>query len=286
MIDAPGIYNISATEYNSDPCVEPSLSASIASCLCLETPAHAKVRHPRLTEQPIKDNSDEMDIGTAAHALMLEGVNIVEVIDAPDWRTNKAKEARDAARIKGKVPILTKNWLKVLAMVEAAHDQLKNHMDSRDAFFNGKPEQTLIWNDDGAWCRARLDWLHDSYKKIYDLKTTGISANPEIVSRAIFTRGMDIQCAFYLRGVKVLTGIDATFKFVVQETVEPYALCVIALGPDSLIIGEKKVMWALDKWRECLRTNEWPGYPRQTCYARLPEWEEKKWLEREMAQSL
>lgn len=283
MIDAPGIYNISAKEYGLDPCLTPSLSASIAACLCLETPAHAKVRHPRLTAQPVQDESEPMDIGTAAHALILEGLSIVQVIDAPDWRTNKAKEERDAARLIGKVPILAKNWLKVLAMVESAHAQLENHKDSRDAFFNGKPEQTLVWLEDGIWCRARLDWLHDTYKRIYDYKATGITANPEIVSRTLFRNGWDIQCAFYLRGVKALTGIDAEFKFVVQETHEPYQLCVIGLSPPALTIGEKKVMYALDKWRECLQSNEWPGYINRTYYALLPEWEEKKWLDHEVA---
>jgi hypothetical protein len=165
-------------------------------------------------------------------------------------------------------------------MVAATREQLLQHGDGKHMFINGAPEQTLIWCEDGIWCRARTDWLR--HGNIDDYKTTSASANPEVLSRTIFGNGWDVQAAFYLRGVKALTGIDAAFRFACQETYPPYALSVIALGPDAAVLAEKKVLYALELWRECLRSKRWPAYPHRTAYASLPPWVESAWLEKEL----
>src|SRR4051794_4504553 len=51
----------------------------------------------------------EFDIGVAAHLAVLEPQRQAEaivMIEAGDYRTTKAREARDAARTDGKVPLL------------------------------------------------------------------------------------------------------------------------------------------------------------------------------------
>jgi hypothetical protein len=279
-ITTPGIYKMRAAEYHADPCLEPSLSSTIARVLCDSAPAHAQHAHPRLNLQNVEEEAEHFDIGTAAHAILLEGEAAVTVIDAKDWRTNAAKDARDAARAAGKLPLLAKIWADVQAMVAAARVQLAAHHDGRAMFLNGEPEQTLIWREEDLWCRARLDWLRDG--AIDDYKTTSASANPEVLSRTLFGNGWDIQAAFYLRGLKAITGIDAAFRFACQETYAPYALSVVALGPDAMMLAEKKILWALDLWRECLQSNRWPAYPTQTAYASLPPWVESAWLEKEL----
>lgn len=276
----PGIYTMTAEQYHADPCPEPSLSSSIARTLCQESPAHARVAHPRLNPLCTDEEAEHFDIGTAAHAILLEGNAAVSIIDAPDWRTKAAKEARATARADGKLPLLAKIWADVQAMVMGARAQLNAHADGRAMFTAGTPEQTLIWREDGAWCRARLDWLRPG--NIDDYKTTSASASPEVLSRTLFGNGWDIQAAFYLRGLKAITGEDAAFRFACQETYAPYALSVVALGPDAMVLAEKKILYALELWRECLTRKRWPGYPTRTAYASLPAWIESAWLEREM----
>jgi hypothetical protein len=276
----PGIYTISAAEYHADPCPKPSLSSSIAKLLCDSSPAHARVAHPRLNPDCVDEEAEHFDIGTAAHAILLEGEAAVAVIDAKDWRTNAAKEARDAARAAGKLPLLTKIWADVQSMVAATRSQLDRHADGKDMFINGAPEQTLIWCEDDIWCRARTDWLRPG--NVDDYKSTSASANPEVLSRTIFSNGWDVQAAFYVRGVKALTGREPAFRFACQETYPPYALSVLALGPDAMMLAEKKVLYALELWRECLTKNRWPAYPTRTAYASLPAWVESAWLEKEM----
>lgn len=286
-----GIYTISAAQYHADPCVEPSLSSSIAKMLCLSSPLHAWYEHPRLSPAPIEDDCEAFDIGTAAHALLLEQRDQVVIIDAPDWRTKDAKALRDQARAAGAIPLLKKKYADVQAMAIAAREQLAKHTDGgADMFTAGRPEQTLIWKEGDVWCRARLDWIRRG--AVDDYKSTSASANPETWSRTLFGAGFDIQAAWYLRGVRAIAaqdhvfdsviGADATFRFAVQETFPPYALSVIGLGPDALLLAEKKCLYALEVWRASLAANKWDGYPRRTCWASLPMAHEAWWLEKEM----
>jgi len=285
---APGIYDLPAAVYHQDPCPEPSLSSSIAKLICLSSPAHARQAHPRLNPAAVEEEAEKFDIGTAAHAVLLEGTAAVEIVDAKDWRTNAAKEARDAARLKGRTPLLARVWADVQAMVTAARVQLDRHKDGGAKMFTaGEPERTLIWQDDGIWCRARVDWLRPdpgpfAQWAIDDYKSTSASANPDDWTRTMFSTGFDLQAAWYLRGLKQLTGFEGTFRFAVQETYPPYALSVISLNSDALMIAEKKCLYALEAWRASLEDGDWPGYARRTCYATVPPWHEAWWLEREM----
>lgn len=282
MISQPGIYSIPASEYHSDPCMEPSLSASIAKTLLTQSPWHAKHEHPRLNPALVREESEAFDLGTAAHAYLLEGVSSFEVIDAENFLTKDARAKRDAARLAGKTPILARRLADVKAMAEAAWVQLAAHEAMPEPFKKGKPEQTLVWQEGPIWCRARVDWLHESGAYMDDLKTSSASANPDDWTRTLFGAGYDIQAAFYLRGLKALTGQDATFRFVVQENYAPFALSVIALAPDALALAERKVRRAIELWRACLDCDLFPGYPTQICYAELPPWHEAQVMEKEM----
>jgi hypothetical protein len=173
-------------------------------------------------------------------------------------------------------------------MVAAARAQLDRHRDGGAAMFTiGKPEQTLVWIEQltgdptaDVWCRARLDWLRPG--AIDDYKTTSATANPETWTRTMFQAGFDLQAAWYLRGLRQLTGLDdALFRFAVQETYPPYALSVIGLGPDAMMLAEKKCLYALEVWRASRTSGDWVGYPRRTCFASLPMAHEAWWLEKE-----
>lgn len=281
-VSEPGIYEMSATAYQADPCPEPSLTSSICKLLCLDSAAHAWQEHPRLNPAAERDHEERFDIGTAAHALLLEGEAGVTVVDRPDWRTAEARAARDTAYAQGKTPLLTKHWTAVQAMVASARGQLARHRDGgAQMFTNGVPERVLVWREDDVWCRARIDWLRDG--AIDDYKTTPQgTANPEAWTRSMFFAGVDIQVAWYLRGVKAVTGTDAVFRFAVQEAYAPYALSVVGLGPDALVLAEKKILYALEQWRACRASGDWIGYPRKTCWAVLPPIHEAWWLEKEL----
>lgn len=290
----PGIYDLSEDSYQSDPCDAPSLTQSITKILLAQTPLHAWTAHPKLNTDFVREEREMFDLGTAAHALMLQGLSVAHIIQAKkmegagknrvatdipvdDYKTKEAREERDAAREAGKVPLLAHQWSRVQRMVLAGQSQLKTHKEAPDAFTDGKPEQSLVWEDDhGVICRARLDWLHASMKKIDDYKSTGMNANPENFGRVVESAGWDVQAAFYRRGVRKLTGQDPAFRFVVQENSEPFALVVLGIGPDFQWSGESKVQRAIDLWAKCLAENKWPGWTDRIAYPLLPVWAESK----------
>lgn len=279
-----GIFTIPSADYHSDPCQRPSLSASIAHVLCSQSPRHAWTAHPKLNPDFVREEKGAWDVGSAAHALLLEGrevEDVVVVVNAPDWRTKAAKEVRDAARADGKIPLLSKTVGDVIAMLRAAREQLDAIDAEPPLFAVGKAEQTLIWEEpNGVTCRALVDWLRDDATTIDDFKTTSASAEPERWTRTLFGIGSDVQVAFHLRGLQALTGERAVMRYVVQETYPPYALSVISLGPDVLAVADAKVEHAIKRWRECLETDTWPAYPTEVCFAELPSYEEARWLEK------
>lgn len=280
----PGIHQIGADDYHADPCDTPSLSASIACILINQSPAHARAAHPRFNEDFEREAEPKFDLGTAAHGLFLQGDANVRVVYADSWRTKEAKELREEAYANGQTPLLEKDWLRVQAMASGIREQTATFNADPPLFDSGKPEQTLVWEDHGITCRARLDWLHNSNDAIDDIKTTGASANPAAWGkRTMYDIGADLQCAFYLRGIEAVTGrTDVQFRYVIVETKPPYALSVVSLPPAVLTIARKKVQAAIELWGKCLANDSWPGYPTQVCYPDLPGWIEAQWLEREL----
>ena len=276
---------MTSDSYHADPCPAPSLSSSVARTLLGYSPLHAWTAHPKLNPAVEREEKEMYDLGSAAHAYLFEGETGFVIVEAADWRSKDAKEQRDQARLAGKIPLLAHKWQDVQDMAAAARMQLGDHEAKPIPFRGGKAEQTLIWREGDIWCRARLDWLHDDHSAIDDLKTSSTSVNPDSWSRTLFNSGYDLQAAFYLRGLKAISGGGARgteFRFIAIENYKPFALAVIALAPDALALADRKVSQAIALWGECLKRNRWPGYPLQTCYAELPPWQEAQWMEREL----
>lgn len=257
----PGVYSMGDIAYHNDPCDEPSLSASIAKVLLAQSPLHAFHQHPRLNANFRPTVSATFDLGTVVHDLFLRGIDdTAAIIDAADWRTKVAQEARDAAREVGLVPLLAKDAERVQTIVNAIRDQLAARDDSPGLFDAGKPEQTLVWRERDVLCRARLDWLRDDFAAVDDLKSSGQSANPHDWQRTFWNIGADMQARFYQRGIKALTGSEPLFRFAVIETHEPFALSVLDLAPSAVELADQKINRALELWKRCLDTQVWPAY--------------------------
>lgn len=275
------ILDVHSADYHADAIGEqPSLSASIACLLVSKSPAHARHAHPRLNPEFVPEDSDIFDVGTVAHSLLLEDDSRLEIIIADNWRTKVAQEQRTEARAAGKIPLLQKHAAEVVAMVAAAKVYIAEHEAKPPLLADGKAEQTLVWEESGITLRARLDWLRDDYAVVDDYKTS-TSADPEWFARkAIYDHGYDVKAAFYLRAVKAVTGVDAEFRWLVQEKKAPYALSVVSPGPDVLALANEKVQYAIDLWRGCLLNDDWPSYSKYVATAELPAWEEARWMEK------
>lgn len=125
MVNSPGVYKITSEEYHADLCPIPSLSRSTIKDLLFRSPAHAWFNHPRLNPDYKEQTEEKFDKGTAAHSLLLEGSDNIEVIDADDWRSKAAKDLREVARKEGKTPLLTHQYKESKTMVDSAMDQIR-----------------------------------------------------------------------------------------------------------------------------------------------------------------
>src|SRR4030065_2301657 len=120
-----GIYNISAEAYHADPCPVPSLSRSFMQSLIFKTPARVYHDTKRLNPAFVEEEADpKFDIGTAAHALLLEGPEGIQIIDATDYKSGKARDDRGAAREAGKTPLLTHQYIEGAGKGGAAKNQI------------------------------------------------------------------------------------------------------------------------------------------------------------------
>lgn len=274
--------NMDASIYHADPCAEPSLSSSLARILVTQSPAHARARHPRLTRTPIEIGSTAMDIGTVVHAMLLQGENVTHVVNADDWRTAAAKTERDEARAAGKIPVLIKDYDRCRDITSSVRHQIDLIDADPPLLTNGKPEQTILWHEDGVHFRCRLDWFNRDGLAIDDLKTHGRSAEPTTWAKnQLYAEGgYLIQAALYRRGVRALLGRDPQFRYIVVESNPPYGVSVVTLDDAGWDLAESQLDYAIRLWKQCVETNQWPGYPATVIAAEPPYWAESKWYER------
>jgi hypothetical protein len=270
----PGIHQMTAESYHADPCPTPALSNSIIKPLLNKSPLHAWMAHPRLNPNYRSIESTTFDLGKATHSLLLEGIDSVVIVDAEDWRTKAAKEARDAARAAGKHPMLPDQALRVNAMAKACMEFV-DRSPLRGFMSAGAPEQSITWLEEPAglpmWCRARIDWLLDDRSVMIDYKTTEADNPGDFIRSSMVQYGYDTQDVFYTRGMAAL-GAKSKMLFLVQEVAPPYCCYIVECAESMREMARRKVQRAIWLWEECVRTDTWPGYPDAIYSAEAPMW--------------
>lgn len=263
---APGVYDMPADAYHA----RPELSSSGMRML-LPPNCPAKYRWEQLQGPEPKD---EWDFGHVAHKLVLGEGEQVEVLDFDSYRTGDARAAKLAAYAEGKIPILEKEFLKAKAMAL----EVRKHPDARALFAYGRPEQSLFWRDaaTGTEMKARVDWLREPREgrrlKIVDYKTAK-AVDPESIRRAIAEHAYHQQGATYREAAMALGlgGEDTQVLLVFQEKTAPFLVHVVQLHPFDLRLGAARNRRAIELYRECTASDEWPGYP-EVSHIELPAW--------------
>lgn len=283
-VTGPGVYDIPEDVYHRDPVPGGSLSSTGARTLVKKGgPAKFAWARAHGTE-----STDAMDFGTAAHHRVLgTGAEIVP-IDAKDYQTKKAQEAKAEAKARGAVPMLPHQ----LAVLDAMAAALQQHpLASALLTTWGRPEQSAFWRDKetGVICRARYD-VFPTGKTVLgrvlvpDYKTA-VSADPQAFAKAVNDHGYHQQAPFYLDGLRALglADDDAAFAFIVQEKTAPYLVAVYQLDAAALLIGTARNRRALRTYAECSASGRWPGYSTDIETVSLPAWVEKQaWEDEEL----
>lgn len=256
---------IPEADYHSDP----ALSQSGAKLL-LRSPALYRYRR----DNP--ERRDSFDFGHAAHAKVL-GVGLeVVVVNADDWRTKAAREAKEAAHAEGRTPLLARDMAKVDAMAAA----IEAHPGARAILRrDGQAELSLWWDEQAAdgstvRCRGRVDWLtatNSGDPIAVDYKST-VDASPAAFRKAVVNYGYDLQDAAYRRGLEAVTGDRPGFVLIAQEKEPPYLVGLYTLTPDYHARGEREWLRAVDLYAVCSQRDEWPGYAPDVIELDPPAW--------------
>jgi hypothetical protein len=285
-ISKPGIFtDVLPAAYFADLCPRPSLTQSVAKLLLDRSPLHAWYAHPKLNPDYVRNEETKFDLGNTAHQLLIGRGRDVMALPYNDWRSGKAKQAREEASLMGKLAVLEHQYERARNMVVAAREQLDDRgLD--DLFWDGDGEVVAAWNEGEIWLRQMIDWLTPGNLTMADYKTTGESAAPQALARKMVNDGWHIQAAMAERGLDVLDAKSAgrrRYLFVVQEDTRPYALTVVEISESVMTLGRKMLQFAVRIWTHCMQQNIWPDYPHEVQRPEFPGWAETQWLDREMA---
>ena len=246
----PGLLHMPAKQYHADQSIGHSGILKM-----LKSPAHLRetLDHP----QP---PTLAMAFGSAVHTYVLEPERFSEefvVAEKFDRRTKEGREA--AARFEeanqGKT-LISPEDLATLSLMRAA---VLAHQGAASLLEQGEAELSAFWSDSatGIACRGRPDWFNGM--AIVDLKSC-IDASSRGFSRAIANLGYDVQAAFYVDGIKRVTGMELPFLFVAVEKEAPHAVAVYRADPEIIEIGRKKYQAALQLLKWCQESGTWPAY--------------------------
>lgn len=263
-------------EYHSDPCEKPSLSAHVAMEVVNHSLGHAHEIHPRLGRNGSSGSTKEQTTGTILHSMLLGGdVGIVE-IDAPDFKTKKAQEARDEALAAGKVPIVKHR----MAILREAADAVRASLlalgyDFGKAATIGSTELTAVWKSGLTWCRARIDSLFADACMIVDLKTTE-DAMRASDGRNIVSCGYHIQAASNIDAIEThMPEMAGRVRFVdlfVEWERPKIGIVQREIKGEMLELGQRQWRRAIAAWGPAVESNIFPGYPSAIEPAICPPW--------------
>lgn len=252
----PGIYpDLPETDYHALDYVSSSGLARID-----RSPAHYRV--------PIQ-SSPSMVLGSLVHCLVLEPDLFDEryaVAPDCDRRTKAGKETWQAFMdaSDGLTLIKPQEHEQAQAMAKAVAD----HQDAMDILMRShEHEVSLIWDEDGARCKARCDIV--TATGACDLKTTR-DASPGGFSRAIASYLYHQQAAHYLRGLAALKRPADSWQWICVEPLPPYAVGVYTASSEMLEEGDRRRARNMARLAACKFADDWPAYDSQTL--NLPGW--------------
>ena len=239
----------------------------------LQSPAHYQAA---LKEKFLP--SPAMEIGTAAHCLILDGPKAFEssyVLQPEDIKltTKEGKEWKASQRRKkilrddGK----DKAWSSIHGMAEQL-SRLPYYSITDDPEYIKRNEVSVYWDWNGCRCKGRLDSVLVDEGIIVDLKTT-ISVDPDMFGKKVVGLGYDFQAAYYAKAAEVAFGKKFRFIFAAVERVAPFNVQLFEVSDEMMAEGLAMCEDALHIYKECTASGVWAEPAIQTHKLEYPRWQ-------------
>ena len=243
----------------------------------LKSPAHYRA----YVEEEWADTPAQI-VGRAAHMAILEPDLFWKTFaKEPECDFEKYANPRATKAYKEEVAFIEDRGLTVLRdtdleSIQAMKAATLGHPKLRKVIqATGQAELSIVWDDPdtGVRCKARLDWHTPTHAggAILDLKTTD-DASPGSFERAVFRWGYHRQGALYLRGAREVGLPVRHFTIGAVEKSPPHGVILYRLEDDAISLGKKQIDFALFRYAECLRTDDWPCYTTDVVDIGVPAW--------------
>ena len=203
--------------------------------------------------------SAAMAFGSLVHTLILEP-NTVDARYAAmpriNKRTNAGKEEASAFESENANRIIVD--LQDFQRAQRTAAAVLAHPTARDLLnADGKSEATVLWQQHGVDCKARLDYLSEDC--ILDIKTAR-DASYDGFARACSQYSYHMQAAHYMAASEAL-GKQRPFVFLVVEAQAPFNVAVYTLTAADLAAGREQMKRAAEVFKDLGNDKRWTGYP-------------------------
>lgn len=275
--------DISFADYMLDPAPEPSISNSGIGLLMAETPFDFAFDHPRLPPLDAKkanDNTAAKIAGSIVHRLALGKGADYAVAPFNDFKSQAARDFRDAAIAEGRCPIAEPKFAECEVMAAIIKERIKIALDGADY----ETEVVFLYQEETpfgpVWVRGCIDVWCAEKATILDPKVTPRIYNG-MVERQFINMGWDRQAALYPHAIgKIIPELAGRVDFadLLVKPKPPYTSRRVApeKGWKALKLRTEATK-AFETFAYCLKEGRWPSFPLdETELLSMPAWEEAR----------
>jgi len=210
--------------------------------------------------QPPGDSSS-MDIGSAAHSMLLGGQRVVGYLPGKKRQGKEFDQfEKDNA---GAIVLTASEYRRADAMARAVRD---NPLAMR--VLDGVRETTYTWRVQKRLCRGTPDVRGNDF--ITELKT-GETADPRFFPYKMRRFCYHGQLAWYTDGA-TLAGLPTPEQhyIVAVEAAPPFVVTVFRVSPSAIDIGRRLYRLWFEQLEACAAADAWPGYCQSVVELDLP----------------
>lgn len=233
-----------------------------------------------------KEPTPSMVLGSALHVAILEPARfeaLFHICPPCDRRTIEGKEIFAKAEREAAGKLLIRQGDEAMGQVETVRGMAQSVLGLKAArpFISGagQNEVAALWRDEetGLLCKGKMDRFLpefsglDGFPVIIEVKSTK-DASLWGFSREVDNLGYAAQAACYCAAVKTIMGKMPVHIFIAVENFPPFD-CAFHMTDDAAIqTGQRQYRQMLKRYAECVKKNEWPGYPDRVQVLSLPKY--------------
>lgn len=193
------------------------------------------------------------DEGSLVHALILEPEIVDEEFAFFPGFTKRGKEFESFKQDNpDKILISESQKIRCDKYVKA----YKQRKEAGDLISGGEAEVTLCSIISGVPVKVRPDYINVEEGYIVDIKTSGFSVELDFFKEIVKRYSYQLSAALYAEVARDIYEKDFDFYFVAIS--KPEEVCeVYKLSERSYRQGQDMVMRAVNKYRRCMRDNDW-----------------------------